>query len=244
MRCAHCSFDNVPGVTTCQVCANPLAGQACSRCGFHNPPDYRFCGGCGQSLEEAEPEPKRRVTETLRRVAPPPVQGAEPGPETKRAGRSEPPPPILLVGFGAILALASVAFPWYLFGDSEGSAEQSLAQILESGWEWFPGVPLALIAICTLSTTFIAILGDAQVSVVRLSARTRPALAVALGIVTLFSATWLWLGYQSPESENISTSVAPATGAMLAAVGAIVLIGTGLWMYQALRSRSDKPDAE
>ena len=214
------------------------------RCGFHNPPDYKFCGGCGQPLEEAEPEPKRGVTDTLKRVVPPPVQAVEPETDSNKAAPSEPPPPILLVGFGAILALASVAFPWYLFGDNEGSAEQSLSQILESGWEWFPGVPLALIAICTLSTTLIAIVGDARVSFVRLTSRTRPAAAVALGIVTLFSATWLWLGYRSPESENISTAVAPATGAMLAAVGAIVLIGTGLWMYQTLRPRNDEPDAE
>ncbi|MCH8206677.1 MAG: hypothetical protein IH956_06695, partial [Chloroflexi bacterium] len=114
---------------------------------------------------------------------------------------------------------------------------QSLSQILETGWESFPGVPLALIAVCTISTTLIAIVGDARLWVISISGRTRPVVAVVFGIVTLFSATWLWLGYRSPESEDISTAVAPATGAMLAAVGAIVLIGTGLWMYQTLRSR-------
>ena len=237
MRCTHCNFDNVPGVATCQVCANPLAGRPCNRCGFPNPPRDSFCGGCGNELPSREPEAARRVTETIKRVAPPTSRTVEADALETPAPPKQPPPPILLVGFGAILALASVAFPWYLFGDNEGSAEQSLSQILETGWEWFPGVPLALIAACTISTTLIAIAGDTKIWLVRLSGTTRPAVAVSLGVVTLFSASWLWLGYQAPDSEQVSTAVAPATGAMLAVVGAMVLIGTGLWMYQTLRAR-------
>jgi hypothetical protein len=86
----------------------------------------------------------------------------------------------LLVGFGAILALPSVAFPSYLFGDNEGSSEQSNSQILETGWEWFPDVPLALIVAWTITTTLIAIAGDAKIWLVRLSGTTRSAVAVSL----------------------------------------------------------------
>ena len=202
MRCSHCDFDNLSGVATCQVCSSPLTGTACQRCGFENRPDYRFCGGCGQSLTGPDPAE--------------PATSGDTGP-----------PPITLIGFGAILALGSIAFPWYLFGATQGSEEQSLFNILESGWRWFPGVPLVLIALSTIVSTLGAMLPTLT--------RARPFIAVGAGMVTLVSATWLWQGYSTPTIE--SDVLGPTTGAMLATIGAIVLVAAGLWMLRSLRPR-------
>ena len=225
MRCSHCEFDNLPGVATCQVCSTPLTGTPCQRCGFENPPDYAFCGGCGQSL--SGPNPAEPATEVFTVRAPGPRPPEPESVSAPEASRDSGPPPIALIGFGAVLALGSIAFPWYLFGATQGSEEQSLSNILESGWRWFPGVPLVLIALSTITSTLGAL--------VPALTRIRPFVAVAAGMVTLVSATWLWQGYGAPTVE--SDVLGPTTGAMLATVGAIVLVAAGLWMLRSLKPR-------
>ena len=225
MRCSHCDFENLPGVATCQVCSSPLTGTACQRCGFENPPDYRFCGGCGQSL--VGPNPAEPATEVFTVRAPGPRRTPPDSVSAPDASSDSGPPPIALIGFGAVLALGSIAFPWYLFGATQGSEEQSLSNILESGWRWFPGVPLVLIALSTIISTLGALVPTLT--------RARPFVAVVAGMVTLVSATWLWQGYSAPAVE--SDVLEPTTGAMLATVGAIILVAAGLWMLRSLRSR-------
>jgi ribose/xylose/arabinose/galactoside ABC-type transport system permease subunit len=135
---------------------------------------------------------------------------------------------VALIGFGAILALGSIAFPWYLFGATQASDGQSLSNILEMGWRWFPGAPLVLIALSTIMSSIAGLLS-------RLT-RVRPIITVVAGMVTLISATWLWQGYSGPADASGSDALGPTTGAMLATVGAIVLVAAGLWM-RSMRSR-------
>ena len=225
MRCSNCNFDNVAGMATCQVCGSSLIGEPCERCGFDNPPDYRFCGSCGRSL--VEPEEPAPVTEVASAVARPPRRPADTRPSTAQQ-LSRGPSPIALIGFGAILALGSIAFPWYLFGATQASEGQSLSNILETGWQWFPGVPLLLIAASTIASTLAGLLGSL--------ARARPIVAVVAGMVTLIAATWLWQGYSGPSDGSGADTLGPTTGAMLATVGAIVLVAAGLWM-RSIRPR-------
>ena len=225
MRCSHCNFENVAGVAICQVCKNSLVGEPCERCAFQNPPEYRFCGECGLSL--VEPQDSSPVTEVATPVSRPRVRPVDAEPSTAQQ-LSSGPSPIALIGFGAILALGSIAFPWYLFGATQSSEGQSLSNILETGWQWFPGVPLILIAASTIASTLAGLLGSL--------ARARPIVAVVAGMVTLIAATWLWQGYSGPADGSEADALGPTTGAMLATVGAIVLVAAGLWMRSA-RSR-------
>ena len=225
MRCSHCNFDNVAGVTICQVCNNSLEGVACERCGFENPAYYRFCGECGQSLVESPDSDG--ITEVVT-AAPRPARRPAEASQSTAQQLSSGPSPIALIGFGAILALGSIAFPWYLFGATQSSEGQSLSNILETGWQWFPGVPLILIAISTIMSTLAGVLNSL--------ARVRPIVAVVAGMVTLIAATWLWQGYSGPADGSGSDALGPTTGAMLATIGAIVLVAAGLWMRSA-RSR-------
>ena len=220
MRCKHCNFDNVPGVTTCQVCATPMGVAECSRCGFNNPSDYSYCGGCGQPPAVAVEQETTRSTPPTTKVVIRPEKPAEASKSTS---------PVALVGFGAILALGSAAFPWYLFGATEQSDEQTLFKVLEEGWEWYPGVPLTIIALSAVLSSLLAILGGPS--------RYRPIAAVALGLVTLFSAAWLWQGSPSTDTGISVGAALPGTGAMLTTMGAIVLVATLLWMFRTMSWR-------
>ena len=219
MRCTHCNFDNVSGVTVCQVCGTPLEGIACPRCGSLNPTDFHFCGFCGYTMQEAAPAPAAAP------VAPPlPQASIAPGPPAPVSSNG--PPPVVLIGFGAILSLAAAAYPWYLFGDPTATGS-TLSEVLEVGWRWFPGAPLALIAISAVTSTLV--------SMVRGWNTARPAVAVGSGLVTLLAATWLGEGLTRTELGTADAGL-PATGAVLATIGAIVVISVGLWSYQRART--------
>ena len=120
MRCRHCNFHNVQGVTTSEACGRPLAVSECRRCGFVNPPEYLYCGGCGQPWPRALAEEPRRSRQSATKVIITSQQPAKPPKAT---------PPIALVGFGAVLALGSATFPWYLFGAPQESGERNLSRV-------------------------------------------------------------------------------------------------------------------
>ena len=113
-----------------------------------------------------------------------------------------------------------------MFG-GQGEGEATLSQLLEAGWRWFPGTPLALIAVSAVTSTLV--------SMVRGWNQVRPAVAVGSGLVTLFAATWLGEGFARTESGTTAAGL-PATGAVLATIGAIVVISVGLWSYQRART--------
>ena len=220
MRCTHCNFDNVAGVTVCQVCGTPLEGVACPRCRSLNPADFRFCGFCGYTLQEGAPA----------KPAAPPPQPATPvediRPSPPPSASSNGPPPVVLIGFGAILSLAAASYPWYLFGNPTATGS-TLSEVLEIGWRWFPGAPLALIAVSAVTSTLV--------SMVRGWNTARPAVAVGSGLVTLLAATWLGEGLTRTEAGTAGGGL-PATGAVLATIGAIVVISVGLWSFQRSRA--------
>ena len=219
MRCTHCNFDNVSGVTVCQVCGTPLEGTACPRCGSLNPTDFHFCGFCGYTMPEAAPA-------TAAAPVAPPLPQASMAPRPPAPVSSNGPSPVVLIGFGAILSLAAAAYPWYLFGDPTATGS-TLSEVLEVGWRWFPGAPLALIAISAVTSTLV--------SMVRGWNTARPAVAVGSGLVTLLAATWLGEGLTRTELGTTDAGL-PATGAVLATIGAIIVISVGLWSFQRSRT--------
>ena len=107
------------------------------------------------------------------------------------------------------------------FGAAQQFRDEPLAQVHETGWNWCPGLPLGLVVLSTLLSTLLAIVGS--------SSMYRPVSVVALGMVTLFSAAWLWQGSPFPEPTDDCT---PDTGAMLTTMGGIVLVSALLWMFQ------------
>ena len=200
MRCDYCKFSNPPGVAVCQVCGARLPGVTCARCYFENPPAHTYCGQCGQSLTSPG--------ETGEAQTPP-----------GRVFEHRPTSLVALVGFGAILAVASVAYPWYLLGDQarvQGTPASMFYQ-LSTGWEWFPGLPLILIIVSSTLSTFLSILAT--------HGRPHPVSGVLLGIVSLLSVIWLWQGIVAQRSEAWDQELTP----MLATIGAIiVLVGAAL----------------
>ena len=63
-----------------------------------------------------------------------------------------------VVGFGAAVAVASVATPWYLMGGSELSDAAIAGVSLQDldGWALFPGLPLLLVIMGSLLSTLLA----------------------------------------------------------------------------------------
>ena len=228
MRCTHCNFDNVTGVTVCQVCGTPLPGVTCPRCGSKNPTDYRFCGFCGYSLAAGTPSPNiEAAAPGPARATPPPPPAPQPTPPPSPPSTPSGTSSVALIGFGAILSLAAASYPWYAFGAAVDQ-ETTLSGLLGAGWKWFPGAPLALIAVSAVTSTLA--------SLVRGWSRARPAMAIGSGLVTLFSATWLGEGFIGTQSDVTGASF-PATGAVLATIGGIVVITVGLWSYQQLHTK-------
>lgn len=174
---------------------------ACPHCGFANLPDSNYCGRCGLSLFDSES-----------------LEKPEPLPEgmgvQERSSQSRLPSPIYIIGFGAVLAVASVAYPWYIIGDPADviASPVSIRQQLDTGWDLFPGLPLLLITLSASLSTFLAIMAN--------NGRTYPVISVLTGLFTLVSATWLWSGVVVNDSSTSDTELTP----MLATVGAIILM--------------------
>ena len=222
--CSHCHFVNVPGAQQCQVCGSRLPEVPCLRCGFSNPPGYGFCGRCGVSL--AQPVGGEWLKAS---IASAPARPARPSPSRSEIS------PVALIGFGAILALASAAYPWYFLGTTGGgdAGSQTVETLLQKGWHLFPGIPLALIIISTAASSLVAVIQ-------RLS-RIRPYASLVSGFVTLFSATWLWQGFSGASTSTSDSSVPPELGAALITIGAIILVVGGIWTLQAIgRDRGQK----
>ena len=173
----------------------------------------------GYTMREAPPAPPPAPAQ-----APPVAAGVTPAPP--EPAPSNGPPPVVLIGFGAILSLAAAAYPWYLFGDPTATGS-TLSEVLELGWRWFPGAPLTLIAASAVTSTLV--------SMVRGWNTARPAVAVGSGLVTLLAATWLGEGLARTELGTTGAGL-PATGAVLATIGAIVVISVGLWSFQRSRT--------
>ena len=212
LRCDTCHFENAPGMNFCQACGTVLGDSKCPQCGVVNPEDVIVCGFCRCPIARtasASPAVRLDIRES---VAP------------RRTKAPEEPSPAALIGFGAVLSLAAAAYPWYMLGGVEPGPEQraTIAQLLEAGWRGFPGVPLTLIAIAAVTSTMVSVLKEL--------ATVRPAVAVLSGLVMLLSAGWLSQGLGRMQTAA-SDPWTPATGAILVAIGAIVLLAAGLYPW-------------
>ncbi len=198
MRCEFCRFSNPPGAVYCQVCNARLLGLVCGRCGQ---PLTREIGD--------QPEPLRgRVSE---------VRTPE--------DRSISVVPLILLG--AILAAATVAFPWYLLGDDAAteSAAISVSDQIEAGWSLFPGLPLVLVFVSASFSTIFAILSHYR--------SISPLASITSGLVSLIAAIWLWQGLviDTPRPGDIEYTP------MLATIGAIIALVGGALMARPLLAR-------
>lgn len=175
----------------------------CPHCGFENLPNSNYCGRCGLSIFDTDP-----------------VEDEHHEPLPEGMGEQEKPTqsrllsPIYIIGFGAVLAIASVAYPWYIIGDPADVIENpvSIRQQFDSGWDLFPGLPLMLITLSASLSTFLAILAN--------NGRSYPVVSVLTGLLTLVAATWLWSGVVVSSTSTSDTELTP----MLATVGAIILM--------------------
>ena len=179
----------------------------CPRCDGVNSLNSSSCVYCGFELQAGE----RTGAGTAE------VLESRPA---RTAVRNEDPPPVALVGFGAITALAAAVYPWYLFGDPTATGS-TLSEVLEVGWRGFPGIPLALIVTAAIASTTVMLLP--------VLASARAPIVVVSGLVTLISASWLSEGITRLQSGSVDSTL-PITGAMLQTIGAIVLIATGFWL--------------
>ena len=220
MRCPQCRFENSPGVELCVVCGSIIGGIKCPRCETVNAPDSRIRGTCGDAFsvvaQRKSDGGQLDVLESVPAAAPVPVPDG--------------PSPVVLIGFGAILSLAAAAYPWYMLGDVQGQPT-TLSQLLDVGWKGFPGTPLMMIAIAAVTST--------AVSLVRGLASIRAAVSVISGLVTLSSATWLWEGFSRIQSDSADPTL-PITGAVLAMIGAIVMIAVGFYLWSFQRARTTR----
>ena len=124
-----------------------------------------------------------------------------------------------VIGFGAILAVASAAYPWYFLGD-QAEFEASRVSIFHQftfGWDWFPGLPLVLIVLSVSLATFLSILAQ--------HGKASPVPVIFLGLISLVSSLWLWQGLLLDRPNPGELELSP----MLATIGAIiVLVGASL----------------
>ena len=224
LRCDACRFENAPGMMFCQACGTVLGDSKCPQCGVVNPKDATVCGFCRCGIA--------RTTSALPAVRLDIHESVAPLP----AAAHEEPSPAALIGFGAFLSLTAAAYPWYLFGGFEAGPEQrvAIAQLLEMGWREFPGVPLTLIAIAAVISILVSVLKELGT--------VRAAVAVVSGLVTLLSAAWLSEGFERMQTAGSGPAV-PVTGAILVAIGAIVVLVAGLYVWSYERTRAPSQTA-
>jgi len=70
MECAHCRFDNPPGLRFCGGCGAALH-HTCPNCRFDNPGDFKYCGNCGRNLSHSDSphSPPPSTDDKLARIA-------------------------------------------------------------------------------------------------------------------------------------------------------------------------------
>ena len=201
-----------------RIIADRARSEKCPRCGVVNASGTDRCGLCGHAFPQRPVKVSRRTRlDVLESVAPPISIPRPDGPSTAA-----------LIGFGAVLALATASYPWYAFGDGH-AASSTLFQLMEAGWSGFPGLPLALIAIAAVKSALVSMvpnLGDARAVII-----------VSAGVVALLSAAWLSQGL--PQMEASGTGVAEAaTGATLVTIGGIVVISAELYLWNFQRRKT------
>ncbi len=178
------------------------SSNRCAACSSENPAEATFCQVCGaivggetcRQCDAANPRNAHhcescghslgQATEICESVAPPLAD------RTPSATLS----PTTIIGFGAVLSLAAAS------------------SLLAVGWQVFPGIPLALIALAGIAS--------AAVALVRSLKTVRPGIAVLAGLVALLGAIWLDGGFAGTPITS-----EPAT---LATIGAIVVMTAGL----------------
>ena len=197
--------------------AAEVAGVKCPRCETVNAIDARKCQACwypfGANVASTPVGETERILESVKPQTPVPTP--------------ESPSPAALIGFGAVLSLAAASYPWYMLGGDEAQPA-TLSQLLDVGWKGFPGAPLTMIAIAAVTS--------AIVSLIRSLDTIRAPVSVISGLVTLLSATWLWEGLSRIQSDTADSTL-PITGAVLAAIGAIVMIAVGFYLGTSQRAR-------
>ncbi len=204
------------------------SGKLCAACRWENLANASFCQGCGILLGELDCPECDHTNQTnahhcracghsflecadiCESVAPP-----TPAARAYAGGLS----PTALIGFGAVLSLAAAAYPWYLFGAHGAALSQqaSLFQLLVEGWAGFPGIPLIAIVVAAVTSSSVSSIW--------------PPVAVVSGSVTLLSGVWLGTG---PAGDPATLT----TGAVLAMVGAIVVMAGGLYVWNVQRTET------
>lgn len=224
IRCDFCRSSNPPGITWCEVCNARLPGIACALCGFDNPPGNIYCGQCGQALTiEGEPRQQATMDDSVPTVA------TEAQQKPQGTDSESPSVPVAyVVGFGAVLAVGSVAYPWYFLGNqAEFQAIRiSIFHQFASGWEWFPGLPLVLIILSASLSTFLSILAQ--------NGKASPVPSIFLGVISLVSAIWLWQGFIAERPATGELELTP----MFATIGAIIIVVGGALMTRQFLARS------
>ena len=205
MQCDLCKFSNPAGSEWCQVCGARLPAVICPRCFFENPLGHTYCGQCGQGLTSDKAPPQHRGSVIENRAT----------------------SIVAVVGFGTVVAVASVAFPWYfLSGQSGGQATPaSLFNQFASGWHWFPGLPLISIVLSSTLSTLLTMLS--------IRGKSHPMPIVLLGLVSLASAMWLWLGLVAGGNDLGDAELAP----ILTTIGTIIVLVGGFILARPLFSR-------
>ena len=236
LRCDYCRSTYIPGEAICQVCEARLPGVQCLLCNFENPPDHLYCGGCGQALTiDRMPEPPAVTSEDA------PDDSSEQeiyvgGSVSSKVSENQPKettfdgtsvPVEYVIGFGAILAVASAAYPWYFLGDQAEfeTIRVSIFHQFTSGWDWFPGLPLILIVLSSSLATFLSTLAQ--------HGKASPVPAIFLGLISLISSLWLWQGLLLDRPNPGELELAP----MLATIGAIIVLVGGSLMARRFFSR-------
>ena len=200
-----------------RIIADSVRSEKCPPCGVVNQSGSDHCRSCGRAFPRSPLKVSiGKSLDILESVAPPISRP-----------RPDGPPTATLIGFGAVLALATASYPWYAFGDGQAGSS-TLFQLLEGDWNGFPGLPLALIAVAAVKS--------ALVSMVPHLAASRAVIIVSAGVVALLSAAWLSQGFAQMQAGVAGVAEA-ATGATLVTIGGIVVISAELYLWNFQRTR-------